>query len=363
MRSAVCLCLAAATAVLLSLPATAQQKPPTPAAAPAPALPAGTAATVNGQPILEAAVQRIFRLKGVPADKQAELRPELINELVTNALIDQYLRQLNFQPDPKELDAQFEQVRNDLKKEAELMPGQSYEKLLQEKMLTEADIKAYLTEQLRWEKYADQQANDKALQAFFDADRDAFDGSEVHARHILIAPTSNDTAACDQAKAQLLLLKQQIEQQVTAGMAKQPPTADALAREQARAKLLDDAFAAAAREKSACPSKEQGGDLGFFPRRANKVEPFAKAAFSLKPYQISDVVRTEFGFHLILVIDRKPGTDTKFEDVNVKDAVKEAFCNQLRDSLAAQLRARASIVTGAAPQAGSPAGTGATPRQ
>jgi hypothetical protein len=347
MRSAVCLCLAAA-AILLGQPAPAQQKPSAPAAAPAPAPAAGAVATVNGQPIPEAAVQRVFRLKGVPADKQAELRPELVNALVDNVLIDQYLGQLNFQVDAKELDAQMGQIRADLKKEADLVPGRTYEKLLEEKLLTEADIKAYLTELLRWEKYADQQATDKALHEFFDANRDAFDGSEVHARHILIAPASNDTQACDKAKAQLLLLKQQIEQQVTAGMAKQPATADALAKEQARAKLLDDAFAAAAREKSACPSKEQGGDLGFFPRRANKVEPFARAAFSLKPYQMSDVVRTQFGFHLILVIDRKPGMDTKFEDV--KDAVKEAFCSQLRDSLSTQLRARANIVLSPAPK-------------
>jgi parvulin-like peptidyl-prolyl isomerase len=346
MRRAVCPCLAAATAVLLGLPAMAQQKPPAPAPAPAAPLPAGTVAAVNGQPIPEAAVQRIFRLKGVPADKQAELRPALVNALVDNLLIDQYLRQLNTQVDAKNLDAQMDQIRNELKKEAEQVPGRSYEKLLQEKLLTEDEIRAYLTELLRWEKYADQQATDKALHEFFDANRDAFDGSEVHARHILITPASNDTQACDQAKAQLLLLKQQIEQQVTAGMAKQPPAADALAKEQARAKLLDDAFAAAAREKSACPSKEQGGDLGFFPRSANKVEPFARAAFALKPYQMSDVVRTQFGFHLILVIDRKPGMDTKFEDV--KDAVKEAFCSQLRDSLSAQLRARAAIVIGPA---------------
>jgi parvulin-like peptidyl-prolyl isomerase len=357
MRSAVCPWLAVATATLLGLPVAAQQQAPAPApAAPAaPALPAGVVATVTGQPVSATAVQRIFRLRGVAADKQVELRPALINGLVENMLIDQYLQQLKVQPDPKELESQFEQIRTDLKKEAELVPGQTYEKLLQDKLLTEADIKAYLTEQLRWEKYADQQATDQALHAFFDANRDAFDGTEVRARHILIAPASSDTQACDQAKAQLLLIKQQIEQQVTAGLAKQPAGADALAKEQARAKLLDDAFAAAAREKSACPSKEQGGDLGFFPRRANKVEPFARAAFSLKPYQMSDVVRTEFGFHLILVTDRKPGMDTKFEDV--KDAVKEAFCSQMRDSHAAQLRARATIVVGTASSSSPPAPT------
>ena len=45
------------------------------------------------------------------------------------------------------------------------------------------------------------------------------------------------------------------------------------------------------------------------------VEPFAKAAFALKPYEMTDVVATEFGYHLILVTARKQGTPKKFEEV------------------------------------------------
>jgi parvulin-like peptidyl-prolyl isomerase len=357
MRSAVRAWWAAAAAGLLALPAPAQQPPQTPpkesVAAPKPAdRPTGVAATVNGQPVAEVAVQR--GLKRVPPARQDEARPAILNYLIDNLVIDQYLLQLNVQVDAKEVDARFDQVRTDIRKLTEGRPGQTYEKVLEDLMLTEAELKAQITADLRWDRYVSQQGTDKALRDFFEANKEVFDGSMVRARHILLTPASNDQAAGDKAKADLLLLKQQIEQQVTAGMAKQPPGGDALAKEQARVKLLDEAFAAAAREKSACPSKAQGGDVEWFPRSGGMVEPFARAAFSLKPYQLSDVVQTQFGYHLILVTDRKPGKDTKFEDV--KEEVKEVFADRMREALASQLRPRATIaITPSARPAAAPA--------
>ncbi len=57
-------------------------------------------------------------------------------------------------------------------------------------------------------------------------------------------------------------------------------------------------FAELARKNSDCPSGAEGGDLGQFPRGA-MVPEFDKAAFALEPGQVSDVIETAFGYHLI----------------------------------------------------------------
>src|SRR5439155_22792280 len=91
-----------------------------------------------------------------------------------------------------------------------------------------------------------------------------------------------------------------------------------------------------------CPSKKDGGDLNFFPRAGAMVEPFAKAAFALKPYEMTDVVVTEFGYHLILVTVRKQGAPKKFEDV--KEDVRSLYAMRLREAVINQMKPKAEVV-------------------
>jgi peptidyl-prolyl cis-trans isomerase C len=72
------------------------------------------------------------------------------------------------------------------------------------------------------------------------------------------------------------------------------------------------------------------------------VEPFARAAFALEPWQMSNPVTTEFGHHLILVVDRKPGKEVQFE--SIKPVVREVYFDRLRDAVINAMRPRAQIV-------------------
>ena len=189
---------------------------------------------------------------------------------------------------------------------------------------------------MRWEKYTDSQATDKALQELFEQNKDVFNGASVRARHILLTVSPTDEVDIEKARILILAYKKQVEDTVKAEMAKLPPTADNLAKEKARIAILDETFAIIAKDKSTCPSKDQGGDVGWFTRDGVMVENFSKTAFGLPPYLLSDPVKTQFGYHLILTTEKKPGKDVKFEDL--KGEAKEYFAEKLRERMSEHVR-------------------------
>ncbi|HUK82553.1 MAG TPA: peptidylprolyl isomerase [Verrucomicrobiae bacterium] len=76
-----------------------------------------------------------------------------------------------------------------------------------------------------------------------------------------------------------------------------------------------DKFADIAKKVSEDPgSAAQGGDLGYF-QRGQMVPEFDQAAFSLKTNEVSDIITTQFGYHIIVVTDRKPAGERSFDDV------------------------------------------------
>jgi peptidyl-prolyl cis-trans isomerase C len=293
------------------------------------------AATVNGQPIAEASVQR--GLKRLPPEKQAAARGEILQFLIDNMVVDQYLAQLYPDAPKDEVEKRLEQVRKDITKE-----GQSFEKVMGELMITPDELRTQVAAEMRWEKYASEQMTEKVVRDYFENNKDMFDGTMVRARHILLECPPTDSTAVEQNRQKLLTIKNSIQEEAQKKLAGLPAGADNLTKERAFAKALEDAFSDEARKSSACPSKEQGGDLGWFPRSGTMVEPFARVAFALKRHELSDVVVTQFGQHLILATDRRISKEIKFEEV--KDVVMEVYRDKLRESLYVQLKPRAKIV-------------------
>src|SRR5207245_114467 len=129
--------------------------------------------------------------------------------LIDNALIDQYLIQYKVEVTKAEVEARINQIREELKKQ-----NGTLEKMMQDVMLTEDELRTQITADLRWDKYALGQCTDKALRELYDKSPEMFDGTMVRARHILLTPAPGDTQAAQQMPAQLLQLKKQVEDEV-----------------------------------------------------------------------------------------------------------------------------------------------------
>jgi len=133
---------------------------------------------------------------------------------------------------------------------------------------------------------------------------------QVKASHILIRPDETDpNADPNEAEAAAKAKAEQLLEKIKAG-------AD---------------FAELARANSACSSAAKGGDLGLF-AKGRMVPPFEKAAFELEVGQVSNVVKTRFGYHIIKVTDHKEGTVTTFEQA--KDEIINRLTGEKQDEIA-----------------------------
>jgi peptidyl-prolyl cis-trans isomerase C len=145
------------------------------------------------------------------------------------------------------------------------------------------------------------QVSEEEMKAFYQGDTERFKHEELAGvRHVLI-----------------LVPKDATEEQKKASLEK----ISALRKEISGGKD----FAEVAKASSECPSKERGGDLGYFPR-GTMVPEFEQVAFSLKEGEVSEPVLTQFGYHLILVYGRKPAGVWPFEEV--RGAVERDLKNQ-----------------------------------
>lgn len=272
------------------------------------------AAVVNGESIPESeitsAVQRQLHGRTIAPEQAKQLRQMVLQMIIDGRLLDQYLADKKIQVDPKAVDAVIDQYKKQI-----AGSGMPFEDVLKRQGLSEQALRARVAKQLAFQNFAESSLTDKALQDYFNAHKEDLNGTEVRASHILVKVPKN--ASESERQAALTKIKS-IRQEIAKG--------------------LD--FAEAAKKYSDCPSKAEGGDLNFFPRRNAMVEPFAAAAFSMPKGQMSQPVQTDFGWHLIKVTDRKQG-DKGFNEV--RDDIKEILAGELYERTVAQQRKVAKI--------------------
>ena len=304
----------AVAALALSTLALAQQ----PAAnTNASAATAGVAATVNGEAITLADVDAVLKhtlpLTPLTAAQQRQMRIEVLSDMVDDLLLRQFLRKNGPKVDPKEIDAQLKAYGEKLKAE-----GKSLDDFYKRTGQTEAQVREAWTAAMQLTGYAKSAASEEQLKAYFAANKDYFDRVEVKVSHVVLRAGKSATPAERAAAKQKL---EAIRAEVAAGK-------------------LD--FATAAKKYSQCPTAPTGGEVGYILRKGGLVdESFAKAAFALKVGEVSGVVETEFGLHIIQVTDRKAGTPSTYEK-SATD-VLDAYSDELRAELIAKLRKQAQI--------------------
>ena len=249
---------------------------PEPASKPAPDLKAVLAA-VGDTNITAGQVEDVLIIhKEVPAEKKDEARKAILGSLIQEAVMHKYLLKQKVQCTQEE-EAAFTKEQIAPAAEQAKMP---VEQFLKERGLT----KEFIHDRTCLEKVMKEAASKEKAEAFVKDNPDYFNGTQVRASHILILCSE---FASTQVQQEAVKKLEQLCADIKAGKM---------------------SFEDAAKKVSECPSKEKGGDLDFFSYE-KMVPSFAVAAFATKKGDITGVVRSKFGFHLIKVTDRKDGKD------------------------------------------------------
>lgn len=301
--------LAAAVATSQTDPSFAAEKKTTPVKTTekAATLP-NPVARVNGSPISSSDLQKaIIAFKKspqgaqVPTDKEKDLQQFLLNQLIAGELMYQIAKKTDLKDRETRVDEEFAKLK------ARFSKDEDYQKALKEQGITERELREMVRRNVVIDSYIEktilpkQAVTAAEIKEFYDKNPDAFIMPEqARASHILITvdPKAGDA---EKKKARSKI--------------------DALLK-QARAGID---FAKLAEENSGCPSSKQGGDLGYF-GKGQMVKPFEDAAFAMKPGDISDVVETQFGYHIIKLLEKKASSKVPLDDV--KTRIEESLKRQ-----------------------------------
>ncbi len=236
-------------------------------------------------------------------DSMTALKRNLVEEMIRLQVIKNEAGKMKISVSNADVDAKYNAMKS-------AIPKEQFEKLLKDQGVSESKLKEDIRQQLLIEKVIETvtpglSVSDSKAREFYDKNSEKFSHPEqVRASHILIAADRSkltDKARADLKEKAVAILK--------------------------RAKAGED-FAKLARENSEDPgSKMNGGDLGYFSEK-DMVSSFSKAAFSLKPGEVSDVVETQFGYHIIKVTDRRPAGKVSFDQA--KEQIKAALLQQER---------------------------------
>jgi len=275
--------------------------------------PTDAAVSVDGRILKKTVLENLIKERlammkdKIPADKQKEfrenIRKRLIDEFIMRTLLNDEMARKKVEVTDQEIKITKDKIQTSLP------ANKKVDEFLKENKLSQEDIILGI----KVEKFMNQEIGNKAkpsqkeISKFYNENKDKLFVSpeSAHVRHILVSVNKDDS---EKIKAEK---KTRIEN--------------------LRKQLLNGGdFVELARKNSDCPSKEAGGDLNYV-KRGQTVKAFDDAVFSQGKNVIGPVVTTEFGYHIIQVLDRKPAKTISLGEVKGKIS---AFLEQQKRSKA-----------------------------
>lgn len=259
----------------------------------------------------------------LPEEQLHLLRTKMLEKMIERELLFTAAKKASQLPTEKEIEETIAGIKSQLGSDEAFDQALAGENVSKDEFLAQLKKDLAVNNYLKKGVFASLEVSDAEAETFYKANPDKFSRpAEVNARHILLKVEKDATpevVAEKEAKAKELLEK---------------------------AKVQGADFAALARENSECPSAPKGGDLGFF-AEGQMVEPFSKAAFALDKGQISDIVRTDFGFHIIKLEDKRDAGTMGMDEV--KEQIKSYLVREKQQGVLAteieKLKADAKVIT------------------
>jgi len=270
--------------------------------------------SVNGTIITQSEVDRqmdyLMQQFGgkVPPEQLKEMRPTMLKQaldnLINHRILIQEAERKGIEADKKTIDERIAEIKD------RFPEPEKFQEQLTGMGLSEQQFHEEIEQNLKLESLLDSQTEDfkeagqDEIEEFYRSNPESFRKPErVQASHILLKV---DTDANDETRSQKRLELASLRGKIEKGAE----------------------FAQLASEHSECPSSSRGGDLGHF-ESGKMVKPFEEAAFGMKVGEVSEIVETQFGYHLIKVTDRQDAEAVPLD--KVRDKIVSFLNRQKKD--------------------------------
>ena len=241
----------------------------------------------------------------------------ILDQMIYTEVIYEAAKKENLLPTEEEVNKSIEEFNTSIK------DNDAYKKQLKELGIDDNFLKYQFERNLASDNYKEKFNKDNSvtndeMKKYYDENKDDFYIDQVEASHILIKTIDDeDKKLSDEKKAEA---KKKAEEVL------------------AKAKAGED-FSELAKEYSQdTVSAKNGGDLGFF--KGEMVKPFEEAAFSMKVGEISDLVESDFGYHIIKVTDKEDRQKT-FDEV--KETIRKTLQDEKCDAQVEKLKEEAKV--------------------